>query len=254
MNSCPRARTSAPPHQIGAAASSRAEGRPALPVAPALELRLPAAAAPDDPVRRETAASSSRRADLRRATGRTLDVSTERSGVHRRACRTCRPALTAARQPRDAARAASAPHRARRASPQPVLWYYTPMALTCSRATCRPSRVVYDCMDELSGVRRRAAGAAAPGARAACAAPTSSSPAARACTRPSATSTRNVHPFPSSVDVAHFAQARRPQRGARRSARHPAPAARLLRRDRRAHGPAHCSAASPRRARTGTSC
>ena len=68
--------------------------------------------------------------------------------------------------------------------------------------------------------------------------PTSSSPAARASTRPSAHSHPNVHAFPSSVDVdALRARAGRSQPEPADQARDPAPAARLLRRDRRADRP-----------------
>ena len=82
-----------------------------------------------------------------------------------------------------------------------------------SRATSA-RRVVYDCMDELSAFRARRprcsrASASSSGA------PTWSSPAGRACTRPSGTGTRNVHAFPSSVDAAHFAPARARRRRSR---------------------------------------
>jgi UDP-galactopyranose mutase len=87
-----------------------------------------------------------------------------------------------------------------------LLWYYTPMALPFT-AHLRPSAVVYDCMDELSNFR--------------------GAPAVlrhreqELMSRASVVFTggqslyeskrhahRNIHPFPSSVDVAHFAQAR----------------------------------------------
>jgi len=88
-----------------------------------------------------------------------------------------------------------------------VLWYYTPMAVTFSDHL-RPRVVVYDCMDELSGF------ANAPAALTQC--------ERRLLERADVVFTggqslfeakrnahRNVHPFPSSVDVAHFAKARR---------------------------------------------
>jgi UDP-galactopyranose mutase len=90
----------------------------------------------------------------------------------------------------------------------PILWYYTPMALTFTRQI-ETSAVVYDCMDDLSAFAN---------------APTNllqlegelfdradlvftggqSLYKAKRDRHPS------VHCFPSSVDVAHFAQARRP--------------------------------------------
>jgi glycosyltransferase involved in cell wall biosynthesis len=91
---------------------------------------------------------------------------------------------------------------------EPLLWYYTPMALPFSRQV-GAGAVVYDCMDELSAF------AGAP-------------PALRALEtelleRADVVLTgghslyeakrgrhRSVHAFPSSVDVAHFAGARRP--------------------------------------------
>lgn len=91
----------------------------------------------------------------------------------------------------------------------PVLWYYTPMMLPCSRdlpASC----VVYDCMDELSAFDH------AP--------PALLAHERELLERADVVLTGgynlythkrrfhpNVYPFPSSVDVAHFAAARRPQ-------------------------------------------
>jgi UDP-galactopyranose mutase len=92
---------------------------------------------------------------------------------------------------------------------QYVLWYYTPMALPFARHL-KPLAVVYDCMDELSAF------AGAPPAL---------------CQREEELLARadlvltggqslyeakrhrhpRVYPFPSSVDVAHFARARQPQ-------------------------------------------
>jgi UDP-galactopyranose mutase len=89
---------------------------------------------------------------------------------------------------------------------QYVLWYYTPMALAFT-SHLRPRAIVYDCMDELSAfahapaaLRRREA---------------------ELLRRASVVFTGgqslyeakrnlhdNIHPFPSSVDVAHFARAR----------------------------------------------
>jgi UDP-galactopyranose mutase len=88
-----------------------------------------------------------------------------------------------------------------------VLWYYTPMALPFTDHLS-PAAVVYDCMDELSAFKgaptilkareaelmRRAALVLTGG---------QSLFEAKRHQHP------NIHPFPSSVDVAHFAQARR---------------------------------------------
>src|SRR3712207_1999562 len=88
----------------------------------------------------------------------------------------------------------------------PVLWYYTPMAMAFSRHL-QPQAVVYDCMDELSAFRfappellRRETELLAradlvfTGGR--------SLYEAKRARHP------RVYPFPSSVDVPHFARAR----------------------------------------------
>jgi UDP-galactopyranose mutase len=88
-----------------------------------------------------------------------------------------------------------------------VLWYYTPMALSFTEHLTADA-VVYDCMDELSGfagapaelkalegeLLRRADVVFTGG---------QSLYEAKRHTH------RNIHPFPSSVDVKHFAQSRR---------------------------------------------
>jgi UDP-galactopyranose mutase len=87
-----------------------------------------------------------------------------------------------------------------------VLWYYTPIALEFTRHL-RPLATVYDCMDELSGF------AGAP--------PALREREAELMARAALMTTGghslyeakrrlhpNVHAFPSSVDVAHFARAR----------------------------------------------
>src|SRR5687768_12336252 len=87
-----------------------------------------------------------------------------------------------------------------------VLWYYTPMALPFTQHL-RPLATVYDCMDELSGFA-----GAPPGLR---------EQEAELMKRADLMTTGgyslyeakralhpNVHPFPSSVDVAHFRRAR----------------------------------------------
>jgi UDP-galactopyranose mutase len=89
-----------------------------------------------------------------------------------------------------------------------VLWYYTPMALSFT-SHLKPLAVVYDCMDELSGFR----GAHGEMSRR----------EAELLSRADVVFTGgvslyeakckqhpNVHAFPSSIDVAHFAQARLP--------------------------------------------
>ena len=110
-----------------------------------------------------------------------------------------------------------------------ILWYYTPMALAFT-SHLSPAAVVYDCMDELSAFRAaplvlrtreaelmRRADLVLTGGQ--------SLYEAKRHLHP------NIHPFPSSVDVAHFAQARRllirkaagqPECCARRTRRSPA--------------------------------
>ena len=91
-----------------------------------------------------------------------------------------------------------------------VLWYYTPMALKFSRHLS-PIAIVYDCMDELSAFKgasaqlkeleaelmRRADIVLTGG---------------QSLYEAKRDQHSNIHPFPSSVDVAHFAQARSVQR------------------------------------------
>ena len=87
-----------------------------------------------------------------------------------------------------------------------LLWYYTPMALGFTRHL-RPLATVYDCMDELSAFR------GAP--------PAMVEREAELLKRADIVFTgglslyeakrhqhQNIHPFPSSIDAAHFAQAR----------------------------------------------
>ena len=117
----------------------------------------------------------------------------------------------------------------------PVLWYYSPMSLAFS-GELEPSLLVYDCMDQLAAFRGAPAAMEQLRAACSCSARTSCSPAATACTRPSGTMHAHVHPFPSSVDVAHFRTARQPLGGAGGPGGDPAPAHRPLRRARRAPG------------------
>jgi UDP-galactopyranose mutase len=87
-----------------------------------------------------------------------------------------------------------------------LLWYYTPMALAFTRQL-RPLVTIYDCMDELSAFR------GAP--------PAMVEREAELLKRADIVFTgglslyeakrhqhQNIHPFPSSIDAAHFAQAR----------------------------------------------
>jgi UDP-galactopyranose mutase len=87
-----------------------------------------------------------------------------------------------------------------------VLWYYTPMALHFSDHLSARA-VVYDCMDELSGFA-----GAPPGLldaeRALLARADLVFTGGRSLYEAKKHRHRNIHPFPSSVDVAHFARAR----------------------------------------------
>ena len=88
-----------------------------------------------------------------------------------------------------------------------VLWYYTPMALAFTDHLT-PTAIVYDCMDELSAFKdapaqleelesdlMRRASVVLTGGQSLYEAKRHAHP--------------NIHPFPSSVDVEHFARARR---------------------------------------------
>ena len=88
-----------------------------------------------------------------------------------------------------------------------VLWYYTPMALPFTDRLS-PAAVVYDCMDELSAFKDAPAILKAREAelmRRASLVLTGGQSLFEAKRHLHS----NIHPFPSSVDVAHFAQARR---------------------------------------------
>jgi glycosyltransferase involved in cell wall biosynthesis len=88
-----------------------------------------------------------------------------------------------------------------------VLWYYTPMSLHFSDHLEAPA-IVYDCMDELSNFA-----GAPPGLRDAERAllerATVVFTGGRSLYEAKKHLHSNIHPFPSSVDVAHFAAARR---------------------------------------------
>jgi UDP-galactopyranose mutase len=90
-----------------------------------------------------------------------------------------------------------------------LLWYYTPMALAFS-GHLRPRAVVYDCMDELS-----AFAGAPPALReretALLARADVVLTGGQSLYEAKRQQHRNIHPFPSSVDVSHFARARAAQ-------------------------------------------
>ena len=92
---------------------------------------------------------------------------------------------------------------------EPVLWYYTPMAMNFT-AELPASLVVYDCMDELSAFR-----GAPPGLQAAEASLLERADLVFTGGRSLHESKRETHPsvhlFPSSIDVSHFGRARLPQ-------------------------------------------
>jgi UDP-galactopyranose mutase len=95
-------------------------------------------------------------------------------------------------------------------NPRPVLWYLTPMAMSFTHHV-KPRAIVYDCMDELSlfhgappvlkdreALLLKHADVVFTGGH-------SLYEFKRAHSQH-----RNIHPFPSSVDVPHFARARQP--------------------------------------------
>jgi glycosyltransferase involved in cell wall biosynthesis len=87
-----------------------------------------------------------------------------------------------------------------------ILWFYTPMALAFAD-DLTPSAIVYDCMDELSaftGASTQLKAREADLMRAASLVLTGGQTLYEAKRR----AHHNIHPFPSSVDVKHFAQAR----------------------------------------------
>jgi glycosyltransferase involved in cell wall biosynthesis len=87
-----------------------------------------------------------------------------------------------------------------------VLWFYTPMALAFT-AHLAPLAIVYDCMDELSAFK----GAATRLKQREVALMQVASlvfTGGHSLYEAKRSQHRNIHPFPSSVDVSHFAQAR----------------------------------------------
>ncbi len=91
----------------------------------------------------------------------------------------------------------------------PVLWYYTPQMRPFSRHVAA-SAVVYDCMDELTGFRFAPPDLAANEAALLAEADVVFT-GGHALYEAKRDRHDNLHAFPSSVDVAHFAAARRPQ-------------------------------------------
>ena len=87
-----------------------------------------------------------------------------------------------------------------------VLWYYTPMALGFTRHLS-PRAVVYDCMDELSAFKGASAQLKEHEAELMQRA-TLVLTGGHSLYEAKRHQHPNIHPFPSSVDVAHFAQAR----------------------------------------------
>lgn len=88
-----------------------------------------------------------------------------------------------------------------------VTWYYTPMALAFSRHL-KPAAVVYDCMDELTGFRGAPAALREREAELLRLADVVFT-GGRSLYEAKCSQHANMHPFPSSIDAAHFASARR---------------------------------------------
>jgi glycosyltransferase involved in cell wall biosynthesis len=90
----------------------------------------------------------------------------------------------------------------------PVAWFYTPMALSIA-AALRPRAVVYDCMDELSAFKGAPKELLTREAELLAIADVVFT-GGHALFEAKRHLHRNIHPFPSSVDTAHFGQARTP--------------------------------------------
>jgi UDP-galactopyranose mutase len=91
-----------------------------------------------------------------------------------------------------------------------VLWFYTPMALPLAR-DLSPLAVVYDCMDQLAAFKD-APEELVHREQELLARADVMFTGGHALFEEKRDQHHNVHPFPSSVDVPHFAQARAPQR------------------------------------------
>ncbi len=87
-----------------------------------------------------------------------------------------------------------------------MLWYYTPMALPLG-AALNPSAIVYDCMDQLSAFKGAPAGLLERERELLRQADVVFT-GGHSLYQEKRQSHPNIHPFPSSVDVSHFAQAR----------------------------------------------
>lgn len=90
-----------------------------------------------------------------------------------------------------------------------LLWYYTPMSLSFS-SHLKPRAIVYDCMDELSAFRGAPA-ELVERERQLLARADVVFTGGYSIWDAKRTLHTNVHAFPSSVDIAHFAAARQPQ-------------------------------------------
>ncbi|MBC8087175.1 MAG: UDP-galactopyranose mutase [Phycisphaerae bacterium] len=110
---------------------------------------------------------------------------------------------------------------AREGLQRPVLWYYTPMMLSFS-SHLRNSRVVYDCMDELANFKFAPADILEREQQLLNLADVVFT-GGYSLYEHKRTMHANVHPFPSSVDVHHFAQARELRKLFVESATSPAP-------------------------------
>lgn len=115
-----------------------------------------------------------------------------------------------------------------------TLWYYTPMAMAFTRHLA-PQATVYDCMDELS-LFASAHPDLLPFERELLERADLVFTGGQSLYEAKRDRHPQVHAFPSSVDVAHFAQARRRQPEPADQGRSSAPAGGLLRRPRRAAG------------------
>jgi len=104
-----------------------------------------------------------------------------------------------------------------------VSWYYTPMALPFTRHLY-PQAVVYDCMDELSLFRGAPAQLVELEEELLGAADVVFT-GGQSLYEAKQTRHKNIHPFPSSIERAHFAAARDP--GLREKSRRPADQARI---------------------------
>lgn len=87
-----------------------------------------------------------------------------------------------------------------------VLWYYTPMALAFT-SQLAPAAIVYDCMDELSAFKG-ASPRLTERENALLAKASLVLTGGESLYQAKRRRHHNIHPFPSSVDAAHFAQAR----------------------------------------------